>query len=335
MYNFIAHFSSKFRLTSAVALLALLALFASTYTHAQQPSEDGAGTVTEPLGETYNEPKKLAPNVARITFYRPSHGYAAGVASLQVNDHYHVSLQFGGYSELCLPPDRISLAAHMVQTGAPLKNYRDATTALPIQAGSNVYFRVNEFGDNRATITPVRADVALLELKDTRRQAHTVSRVPNTVDCLPPEPSIEKKETLAIVPVVVKKETLVLGADALFAFGKSDIKGISPQGRASLDELVAHLQKEFGTQEGLQIQITGHADPLGNPASNKRLSEARAQAIRTYMVSGGMKAPTITAIGAGSAQPVITTCGKTATPEAIECNKPNRRVVVNVQATAL
>jgi outer membrane protein OmpA-like peptidoglycan-associated protein len=305
-----------------VALLALLALFASHNTHAQQQSADGVGTVTEPLGESYDEPKKLAPNVARVTFYRPAHGYPSGVASLQVNDHYHVSLQFGGYSELCLPPGRISLAAHMVQTGAPLKNYKDATAALPIQGGNNVYFRINEFGDNRATITPVRADVALPELKNTRRQAHVVSRVPNAVDCLPREPSI------------VKKESIVLGADALFAFGKSDIKGISPQGRASLDELVAHLQKEYATQEGLQIQVTGHADPLGNPASNKRLSEARAKAIRTYMVGGGLKAQAVTAVGAGSEQPVITTCGKTATPEAIECNKPNRRVVVNVQATA-
>lgn len=324
MYKFLPHFHIKHRLTAAVALLALLALFASSYAHAQQPSEDGTGTgtVTEPLGESYDEPKKLAPNVVRVTFYRPAHGYPLGVASLQVNDHYHVALQFGGYSELCLPPGRISLAAHMVQTGAPLKNYKDATAALPIQGGNNVYFRISEFGDNRATITPVRADVALPELKNTRRQAHVVSRVPNAVDCLPREPSI------------VKKESIVLGADALFAFGKSDIKGISALGRTSLDELVAHLQKEYGTQEGLQIQVTGHADPLGNPASNKRLSESRAKAIRTYMVSGGLKAQAVTAVGAGSEQPVITTCGKTATPEAIECNKPNRRVVVNVQATA-
>jgi outer membrane protein OmpA-like peptidoglycan-associated protein len=222
----------------------------------------------------------------------------------------------------------------MVQTGAPLKNHKDATAALPIQDGNNVYFRISEFGDTRATITPVRANVALPELKNTRRQAHVVSRVPNAIDCLPQEPSIEKKETIVLAPVVVKKESIVLGADALFAFGKSDIKGISALGRTSLDELVAHLQKEYGTQEGLKIQVTGHADPLGNPASNKRLSEARAQAIRTYMVSGGLKAQNITAVGAGSEQPVITTCGKTAKPEAIECNKPNRRVVVSVQALA-
>lgn len=323
MNSSFARLSPKFSAVAALALVALLEIGATYSVHAQQVVEQKSeyadsetmGSVTEPLGESYVEPKKLDPKVVRVTFYRPSHGYPAGVASLQVNEHYHVSLQFGGYSELCLPPGRISLAAHMVQTGAPLKNYKDATAALATKAGNNLYFRINEFGDSRATIAPVGADVALAELKNTRRQIHAVSRVPS-VDCFPAEPH------------VVKKENIVLGADALFAFGKSDIKAISPQGRTSLDELVAHLQKEYGNQEGLQIQVTGHADPLGNPVANKRLSEARAQAIRTYMVNGGINAKNITGVGAGSEQPVITTCGKTATPEVIECNKPNRRVVV-------
>jgi outer membrane protein OmpA-like peptidoglycan-associated protein len=52
------------------------------------------------------------------------------------------------------------------------------------------------------------------------------------------------------------------------------------------------------------------------------------------MVQGGMNPKTLTAVGIGAAQPVITTCGKTATPEAIACNKPNRRVVVGVQTLA-
>ncbi len=330
MNSISARLFAKFSATTAMALIALLGVAATYSVHAQQAvtqaSEyaDGetAGSVTEPLGEAYAQPNKLSPNAVRVTFYRPAHGYPTGVASLQVNDHYHVSLQFGSYSEICFPAGRINLAARMVQTGAPLKNYKDATAALPIKAGTNVYFRLNENGDNRATITPVAADVALSELKNTRRQAHTVSRVPNTIDCVPPEPR------------AVKKENITLGADALFAFGKSDIKDISTQGRASLDELVARLQKDYGNQEGLQIQITGHADPLGNPASNKRLSKTRAEAIRTYMVNGGMNAKNITAVGAGSEQTGITTCAKTAAPVAIECNKPTRRVVVGVQVMA-
>jgi hypothetical protein len=75
MYRFLTHFHINYRLTAVVTLLALLALFESQSAHAQQPSAEGVGTVTEPLGESYEEPKKLAPNVARVTFYRPAHGY--------------------------------------------------------------------------------------------------------------------------------------------------------------------------------------------------------------------------------------------------------------------
>jgi outer membrane protein OmpA-like peptidoglycan-associated protein len=322
MNSILARFTRKISATAAVALLTLLGVLAVHPLYAQQVAKENTGTVTEPLGDSYEQPTKLAPDTVRVTFYRPATGYASGVSRLQINDHYHTSLQHGSYSEICLPPGRISLASRMVKTGNPLKDNNDATAGLPIKAGQNVFIRLNESGDNRATITPVAAKVALAELKDTRRQNHAVSRVPNTVDCFPPAPR------------VLKQENITLGADALFAFGKSDINDISPAGRTSLDELVARLQKDYGTQDNVQIQIEGHADPLGNPASNKRLATARAQAIRTYMVNGGLNPKTITATGIGSAQPVITTCGKTATPQTIACNKPNRRVVVGVQALA-
>lgn len=322
MNSILARFSHKMNVSIAIALFALVGFFASHSAHAQQAAIETAGTVTEPLGDTYTEPQKLAPNAVRVTFYRPLHGYAGGVSSLKVNARYHTSLQFGGYSELCLSPGRVTLAARMVQNGVPLKKYEDYTAALSTKAGQNVFFRLNEYGDGRATITPVSSAVAQSELYNTRRQVHALSRVPNQVDCLPVEPR------------AVKKENITLGADALFAFGKSDIKDISIQGRASLDQLIAHLQKEYGNQDGVQIQIAGHADPLGSAAANKRLSEVRAQAIRSYMVQGGMNPKTISSIGLGSTQPLITTCGKTATPQTIECNKPNRRVVVSVQAVA-
>jgi OOP family OmpA-OmpF porin len=323
MNSIFPRFALKISVSAAIALLAIVGVVASHAVQAQQAADDNLGTVTEPQGENYTEPKKLAPGVARIVFYRPEQGYASGVSTLEINEHYHTSLQFGTFSELCLPPGRLNLASHMVQTGAALKDYQDATAALPIKAGQTVYFRLRENGDNRATITPVTAGVALSELKSTRRQVHVVSRVPNRVDCQPIEARPLKKA-----------ENITIGADALFAFGKSDISGISAQGRDELDQLIGHLQKTYGKQQGVQIQIAGHADPLGNPVSNKRLSEERAQAIRSYMVQGGMNPKTLTAVGIGAAQPVITTCGKAATPEAIACNKPNRRVVVGVQTLA-
>ena len=286
------------------------------------------GTVTEPLGESYTAPKKLNAKLARVTLYRPAQGFTPGVAHIEVNGHYHTSLQLGGYTEVCVEPADFKLAAHMLQTGGELKNFQDATATLKPQADQNLYVRVFEYGDGRATLTPVKAELAQAELKDTRRQIHAATRVVDAKECFEPEPRP------APAPRIVKKESIVLGADALFAFGKADVKGISAQGRDSLDELIGRLQKEYGNDENAFIQITGHADPLGNPVGNKRLSEARALAIRSYMIQGGMSAKRITGEGMGDTQPVIATCGKAATPETIECNKPNRRVVVSVQVTA-
>jgi OOP family OmpA-OmpF porin len=325
MNSILARLSLKISVSAALALLSLVGVIASHTVQAQQYADDNLGTVTEPVAEAYAEPKKLAAGVARVVVYRPEQGSASGsgVSSLEINEHYHTSLQFGAFTELCMSPGRIKLASRMVQTGAALKDNQDATAALPTKAGQTVYLRVRENDDNRATLTPVAAAVAQSELKNTRRQVHAISRVPNRVECLPVE-----------ARPVKKVEDITLGADALFAFGKSDINGISAQGREELDQLIANLQKKYSKQEGVRIQIAGHADPLGNPAANKRLSEARAQAIRSYLVQGGMNPKTLTAVGIGSTQPVITTCDKTATPEAIACNKPNRRVVVGVQTLA-
>ena len=283
---------------------------------------DTVGSVTEPQGDAYVAPKKLSPKLARVTLYRPAHGFSSGVAHLEINGQYHTSLQLGGFSEICLEPEDFKLAAHMVQTGADLKNYQDATTTLKPQAAQNLYVRVSDQGDGRATLTSVSVERAKHELQDTRRQIHAVTRVTQAQECTEPAPR------------VVAKGDIVLGADALFGFGKSDIKDISVQGRAALDALIAKVQKQYGSDAQVLLHITGHADPLGNPVMNKRLSEARAKAIREYMQQGGIDAKRLSSSGAGSEQPVIQTCGKTVTPETIECNKPNRRVVLSIRAEA-
>ena len=216
----------------------------------------------------------------------------------------------------------------MVHTGGEINKLQNATATLKSQAAENLYVRVFEYGDGRATLTPVKLDIAQTELKETRRQIHAVSRLAEAKPC------VEPASRPVAAANTVKKESIVLGADTLFTFGKADIKDIVPQGRAEMDALITRLQKEYGNDETTLIRVTGHADPLGNPASNKRLSETRALAIRNYMIAGGMKSDRVTSQGVGDEQPVVTSCGKTVTPETIECNKPNRRVVVSFEVKA-
>jgi len=53
-----------------------------------------------------------------------------------------------------------------------------------------------------------------------------------------------------------------------------------------------------------EIEIAGHTDADGDDASNRALSEKRAQAVADYLVKAGLPANRFTAIGYGSTQPV-------------------------------
>jgi outer membrane protein OmpA-like peptidoglycan-associated protein len=126
----------------------------------------------------------------------------------------------------------------------------------------------------------------------------------------------------------VVPQSITLAADALFAFGRSDINAMSPMGRASLDALVQRLRSEYIKLD--RLHIIGHADPIGNAFSNERLSMDRAQTVRDYLMQSGLNTIQITSEGKGSREPVAGQCGLTATPDAIACHAPNRRVVIEI-----
>ena len=57
---------------------------------------------------------------------------------------------------------------------------------------------------------------------------------------------------------------------------------------------------------GLKIELEGHTDSVGGDDYNLKLSQERGDSVRTYRVSQGVPADTITAIGLGKADPVAT-----------------------------
>jgi len=102
----------------------------------------------------------------------------------------------------------------------------------------------------------------------------------------------------------------------LFASSKSDIL---PEAERSLDLVGGFLFR----WPGLVLEIGGHTDSSGDPTANQRLSDARAQAVRDYLLA---KYPTldpelVTVKGYGPARPVA----DNTTPEG---RAQNRRVEV-------
>lgn len=87
------------------------------------------------------------------------------------------------------------------------------------------------------------------------------------------------------VPKKVQKFTGVI-AGIRFNFGKSTIR---PESRPTLDAAVKVLKQ----YPNVRIEIRGYTDNLGSPAHNLALSEARAEAVKDYLVSKGIDASRI------------------------------------------
>jgi len=58
------------------------------------------------------------------------------------------------------------------------------------------------------------------------------------------------------------------------------------------------------TQERVVVEVAGHTDSVGSEPYNQGLSERRANAVRDYLVSKGIKASRLSARGYGEVQPV-------------------------------
>lgn len=67
-----------------------------------------------------------------------------------------------------------------------------------------------------------------------------------------------------------------------------------------LDELVAYLVRK----DDEKIEIGGHTDNVGSAASNLKLSEDRAKAVRDYLISKGIDGARLTSKGYGMTKPI-------------------------------
>jgi len=107
-----------------------------------------------------------------------------------------------------------------------------------------------------------------------------------------------------------------LAADTLFDFDKATLK---PGGTGKLDALVESLK---GRNVDVVIAV-GHTDSVGTEAYNQRLSLARANSVKAYLVSKGVDRQRIRTEGRGESQPV-------ADNATAEGRAKNRRVDIEV-----
>ena len=152
---------------------------------------------------------------------------------------------------------------------------------------------------------------------------------PADAACPPPEKKPEPKPVPVVVPPpapVVKYFTVA--GDALFDFDMYGVKDMNPEGVKSLDNIASEVKK-FERLDA--VIVGGHTDRLGSVAYNQKLSERRANTVKEYLVSKGIAADKITAIGYGKSQQVKA-CADVKGGQALrDCLHPNRRVTVEVR----
>lgn len=97
-----------------------------------------------------------------------------------------------------------------------------------------------------------------------------------------------------------------------FQSGKAEL---TASGKAILDEMTVAMLK----LKERKVDIIGHTDNQGLRATNQGLSQARAEAVKAYLASHGIKSDLMTASGQGADRPV-------ASNDSTEGRARNRRI---------
>ena len=151
-------------------------------------------------------------------------------------------------------------------------------------------------------------------------------------DLLPKEVCEPKAAPAPVAAPKPSGEKITIAADALFDFNKAVLR---PEGKAKLDELVSKskaLKLEV-------ILVVGHTDRIGSDSFNQGLSERRAAAVKTYLVSKGIEANRVYTEGKGEKQPVTGDKCKKMGPESgsnkklVACLQPDRRADIEIIGT--
>jgi outer membrane protein OmpA-like peptidoglycan-associated protein len=130
--------------------------------------------------------------------------------------------------------------------------------------------------------------------------------------------AMKSLEEIAKVKEEQRGLVITLDGAVLFASGKTTLLPIAQD---KLGKVAEVLQQQ---SDDKKIVVEGHTDSVGSDAANLKLSQERADAVRTYLVSRGVKADRITAVGKGETVPI-------ADNKSAEGRANNRRVEIVVK----
>jgi outer membrane protein OmpA-like peptidoglycan-associated protein len=126
---------------------------------------------------------------------------------------------------------------------------------------------------------------------------------------------LELDEKDLVMAAIAKGAKMTIN-NLFFELGKATL---TPESDPELKRLVQVMKENAD----LKIEISGHTDNTGTDAINEKLSQARADAVKNYLMTAGVAASRIQSNGYGSLKPI-------ASNETEEGRQANRRVEFSI-----
>lgn len=169
--------------------------------------------------------------------------------------------------------------------------------ALMAMASADERVAHEEAAEARATFETVlvsRRDDAMGEVRSSREEfaTETAAREKAEEDARRAMASLAR---VASVKSDAQRVVITLAGDVLFAVNEATLL---PVGQTRLDTVADALK----TQGDKAIVINGHSDARGGAEVDQRLSQRRADAVRSYLVGRGVRSDAIKAVGKGKVE---------------------------------
>lgn len=110
--------------------------------------------------------------------------------------------------------------------------------------------------------------------------------------------AMESLAKIAQVKEEARGMVITLSGQVLFVTGKAELL---PAAQDQLSAVAKALQDQG---ELRPIVVEGHTDSVGSDSNNMKLSQDRANAVRTFLVSKGLPSDKLTAVGKGKSSPI-------------------------------
>ncbi len=206
--------------------------------------------------------------------------------------------------------------AEAEQARAQAEQQQAALQAQQQQAQAQAAAARDAAEDAQRKLQDAQNQLAQAEQQREQAEAQTQEAQRQTQEAIQQKEQMRARLLAQLNQVLQTRDTarglIVNMPDVLFDFNKYTLK---PEAR----ERLAKISGIVEAYPGLKLQVEGHTDSIGSDEYNVQLSDKRAESVRAYLISNGVRPDSVTAEGFGKADPVAdnaTTAGR----------KLNRRV---------